>query len=418
MNQIFFYISLFYLYIFKCQISLNFKKKYFLPDIPYNLIENLRYNYLSVNLYIGSNQEKFSFNLIFEEYSTFLLGSEFNNSEIKIFNEKKSNSYKCFDLDYFYSFYSLAYKSKDLFQFKNIYIEDFYFLLVKEQNKDFILYNLSTSGVIGLHIYPRSYSKGLEEYNFVKQLKSNNYIDTETFYIKYNENNDEEGEIIFGYENYKYLVKTNYILQYKAQEQIKNLEWSINFLNCYSNYIKINNINNVRFVLESGMIIAPYEYQLNIDSFFFDDLLKQKHCELIELNSYSYYVCNNNINIDIFPILIFELKELNFTFNGKDLFKLINDKYYFLICFKYSINWWVLGKPFFKKYQVIFDMENQIIGFNIGKLFQKDYSFIVLIIVICIIIIIITIYILKNKVYNKFNKMTEYELIQNYKNDK
>ena len=67
MNQIFLYISLFYLYIFKCQISLNFKKKYFLPDISYNLIENLRYNYLSVNLYIGSNKEKFKFNLIFEE---------------------------------------------------------------------------------------------------------------------------------------------------------------------------------------------------------------------------------------------------------------------------------------------------------------------------------------------------------------
>ena len=54
-----------------------------------------------------------------------------------------------------------------------------------------------------------------------KQLKANNYIDTETFYIKYNEDNDEEGEIIFGYENYIYLVKNKFILQYKAQEQIK-----------------------------------------------------------------------------------------------------------------------------------------------------------------------------------------------------
>lgn len=59
-------------------------------------------------------------------------------------------------------------------------------------------------------------------------------------------------------------------------------------------------------------------------------------------------------------------KKINFTFKltYEDLFEEINGIYYFLIVYDLKeTNNWKLGKPFLKKYSLVFDAENQTIGF-------------------------------------------------------
>ena len=59
-------------------------------------------------------------------------------------------------------------------------------------------------------------------------------------------------------------------------------------------------------------------------------------------------------------------KEFNFTFilNYNDLFKEVNGKYYFLMYFKKEGTFtFQLGKPFLKKYLMIFNQDKRTIGF-------------------------------------------------------
>jgi hypothetical protein len=63
--------------------------------------------------------------------------------------------------------------------------------------------------------------------------------------------------------------------------------------------------------------------------------------------------------------LTFSLKEIemNFTFNESDLWYKFEGKKYYLILFQPYGNVWQLGKPFFQKYQVVFDQDKSVFGF-------------------------------------------------------
>ena len=112
-----------------------------------------------------------------------------------------------------------------------------------------------------------------------------------------------------------------------------------------------------KFNFFTKFIKGSLKYNKNIEKYFFNDLIKQNLCkkELISENRYSneyeIYYCNNTKNVnDIiknFPNLYFiqKNKGLIFSFTYKDLFKIFNDKIYFMIIFPYnpsltrSFNW-------------------------------------------------------------------------------
>ena len=57
----------------------------------------------------------------------------------------------------------------------------------------------------------------------------------------------------------------------------------------------------------------------------------------------------------------------NFSLNSTDLFTIIpdNNRVLFNIEFLKDYNNWVFGKPFFKKYQLIFDDDSKLIKFYV-----------------------------------------------------
>jgi preprotein translocase subunit SecG len=83
---------------------------------------------------------------------------------------------------------------------------------------------------------------------------------------------------------------------------------------------------------------------------------------------------------------------MNYTFNltYEDLFISLNDKYYFLVIFhKKFYGDWVLGEPFLKKYNIIFDQKSETISFytqsNIKKKKdtpRKDNKFLIILVII------------------------------------
>ena len=114
-----------------------------------------------------------------------------------------------------------------------------------------------------------------------------------------------------------------------------------------------------------------------------------------------------------------EKRHLNvqFIFNYKDLFYKYKNKYYYLVVFS-DENFWILGKPFFKKYQIIFDKDKKTIGYY--KIYKNDnnnnFSFnkLFFVIIILIIIIIFLLYKIICKRENKSKKIRVNELIENY----
>ena len=78
-----------------------------------------------------------------------------------------------------------------------------------------------------------------------------------------------------------------------------------------------------------------------------------------------------------FPELIFrnDFLKYNFTFTYKDLFMKYENKYYFLILFKWYIDKWNFGYPFFKKYQIFFDSDKKIFGLYPNKSNSNNWNF-------------------------------------------
>ena len=120
-----------------------------------------------------------------------------------------------------------------------------------------------------------------------------------------------------------------------------------------------------------GVIVGTSEYGKAVKEFFGN---KDK-CSYNEIEfkkqKYFYYECDNNTNIDDFEPIVFIHQELeyNFTLDKNDLFIDFNNKKYFLVVFKkeYYEERWILGKPFVKKYQFIFDYDAKIMQFYDNK---------------------------------------------------
>ena len=92
-----------------------------------------------------------------------------------------------------------------------------------------------------------------------------------------------------------------------------------------------------------------------------------------ETHNYSIYSCdgkNFENKAKNFPNIIFASKgfEYNFELDYNDLFKKIRDKYYFIIVIvekknELMDNTWILGQPFYKKFQFTSNLDANWVGF-------------------------------------------------------
>ena len=222
---------------------------------------------------------------------------------------------------------------------------------------------------------------------FIMQLKEKKLIDYLILSFDYLSKN--KGNLILG--NYPHLLKNSPLKKFKLH--IINNEYSlkdkyqfrINMDSMFfyknkeptnKNLVDLTIIDPIDFIYDSDFIYAGAKYFNNIDDFFFKQYRNLNLCFLETINikrkMFIIFVCNkkpnsfSSFNIKEFPTLFLYNKKFNYTFNltYEDLFEEINDKYYFLIAYdSRDTARWRLGKPFLKKYNFVFNAENQTIGF-------------------------------------------------------
>ena len=260
----------------------------------------------------------------------------------------KEESYKNLSFDYIYELSEVSGNNKE----KNSYLD-------KDKNE--------LSGIIGLQ-FPKPYSNN----NFLKRLTDIGAISKNIWSIKFIES---KPYLILGEnpyeENYKESKRTNcYIKQYYQY-------WYFLFNDIKVGNIKFNEERIAEYSPQFGAIIGSIEYKNYIKKNFFDGLINNGKCleKNVTMNNkiYSYYECDNDIDLNNFEEIEFIHQELSYKFilDKNDLFADFKGKKYFLCIFLVedlqhsyltSKNW-ILGTPFIKKYNFVFNEDSKIILF-------------------------------------------------------
>ena len=277
---------------------------------------------------------------------------------------------------------------------------------VEKFRANFLTYLMSQShqcGIIGLNIP----TKPKDDYvpiniDFISELKTNQLIDEYYFTIQYEDNND-----LFNYNDSLFLGKiiigeSPYILypnKFKKEDEVifylKDFSFLIEQANFDYNDIEYKE-EDIQFKISfvNGFIIGTSTYKKKIEKAFFNDLMKNNLCKLdiiednINSGEFIVYSCENNqeINkkIESFPNLYFEIKlnDLIFIFTYKDLFKVFNNRLYFLIIFKNvefstSGHIWTFGDTFFRKYISFLNSDSKTILFfknQINNVNKENYD--------------------------------------------
>ena len=243
--------------------------------------------------------------------------------------------------------------------------------------------------------------------NFMRQIYNTKYISflIVSFIYKEENNNDinyiikdNDGIIIIG--NFPHQIlpdkykEENYVSFYSNQPRVMfftNFFVSFDEISTsYKNNKYIIKDNRAILSLNSGLIIGNEEYLNFIEKNFFEKYYKLNICNkyITKTDYISEFIilsCNKEINnilkTEEFPILYFYIKskEIIFEFSYEDLFKKINNTYYFLVSFETKTNVWHLGKPFLSKYSFVYNGEAKTLGFykyinnkNNKKINNKD----------------------------------------------
>ena len=372
----------------------------------------------SIDIYIGEPKQKFS--LVIDSGSSILWVYDKKCTSCKSKNKFITSNSKTYisNNEIIYLNYVTGRLTGKLCQ-DNMYFKDnfnmplFYFLLIFDSNLDFEI-----DGIIGL-------SKGTHDrkkYSFLNQLNEKKII-KENYYIY-----DLFNKLFYIAEIPSYLNKE------KKVTCFDNDEFST-FWKCEINSIKINNISiftENKIIFDSGTngIVFPIKY-LNIFKNIIENnfFLTKNKCYFENDDDDIYYLyCNETIDFennnitDIFIEFYLESKLNNKNNSNNDSFginlsDLLNEdeKSFSLYVFdrKDEI---LLGAPFFEKYPIMFNKDNNIVtifgkGNNLYKYHKsknnknKIIKFLIITIIIISFILIIMIlrqlYFSKRRINNK-----------------
>ena len=362
-----------------------------------------------------------------------------NNKENTV-NFNKSKSIDKTDLIYYEYFIRPDY----YFYRSNVYLDYFYFnddfkYIESKQKNKFIISNLMEiehDGIIGIG---RKYTNNFinkknpdnqeseidsdESYSFMKIL-SDNFINDKV--ISFNPITPNQSIILIGERENLGKYKKCYSIDY-----IENNKFYEDLWNCKLDYIKIIDngkkfkFNNDRYAVfdsNSKNVILPYDIGIEI----FNYIIKKVNvnCFIIQMQintDYEYLECNDKINLDIFPNILFSFKDLELVMRKNDFIRpsLIKGFYKINIIASKNIDYINIGLPILKNYYVIFDYKDNSIGFpeDKGYLYgnpkskNKNYYIILILLlinnVILLIPLIIYVYLVRKKKYkfidNGFN---------------
>ena len=356
-------------------ISIIFPMK---TNIPYFNSSNIIPYYISRQFYsnieLGSPKQNVLLLINLKENSFYLDKIDKNikindiNSQYDYCNSSSSQLLTEFDKNYG-KFYSGAFISEDFYFYENL----------NKPKKLFknITFFLSTKDCIdlcftaGIGLQKKSKEKG-----FIEILKDANYTKSYDWFLYYtnNKNDNEEIVLIIGQKPHEYFPKSyseNQILSMNSYCSYTYLKWGILFNKIYINNQSFSDLLDSEINFNYASLLIPYDYWDYISKIYFNEYINLNICSILTEpdNKMRYFSCDKNKfnkkDISKAPNIYFYSVQFKYTFEikGEDLFELKNDKYYFLLfsqTFTYS---WILGKPFFKKYPFLYNVETKTISF-------------------------------------------------------
>ena len=372
-------------------IKFNFTTKHN-PKESEDPFTYLLLNDVRIPITLGTPNQTILASLRFSDYPFFLTSSSIKlqngEKEDNIFYNNASSSYNYITKDslFYKSLILEGEKANETFYFNvndnnNITINNFSFYYATKMG-----YNQS-GGIVGLCLEDSNmnFHSGM---NFFTQLKRQKAISYKTFFFNFNNKNKEEGELIIGaypHEYWKEKFKFENYLDMKGYAETTFVTYGFIFdeiqigenkmvLNTSSRYDGNTKLMTGDLKFEFGFILAPSSLENNITKEFLDlykcnsyisnqqDIYGNK---LFMGESYKYYICENKYTIS--KKITFLSKEMTkyFELDENDLFMTYGNKKYFNIVFLnngYTVKNWILGKPFFSKYNWVFDPDKKRFG--------------------------------------------------------
>lgn len=376
--NIIFILYLFFELIQKVKIkssTINIKfMKYISSTINDYLLSNYN-NDIYISLKVGNPHQNIEKIFLKSDTYEFMIANK--TIEKKNYNNSESYTSKIIALS---QYYQLKYT------YKGYAIKD-HFYLNNQNNKIKELQNITFlyaskinfekfTAVLGLKLDEEGVKKVKP---FPEQLNELKYLEESTWMIQYT--SDNEGNFFLGEILSKNVFPKFSLDEYRKTNAIISghyLSWDLLFSQIKYNNIILNGPLQANLDFNFGLISCSNEYYNNIKNDFFNEYLdkgicqeylydyenEEKKIESIK-NTFNYIICENSLKIKKFPELYFYHTELDFVFelNYKDFFLTYNDKIYFLCINVIKTNdKWVFGKPFFKKYNLIFDYKAKTIG--------------------------------------------------------
>ena len=358
---------------------------------PEETTKEVYYKYFHDNniytiLELGWPSQKIVAKLNFDEYPFFIY---YNRCIIESsFDLNISKTFKKTPFQHLLTdIYTYTYLVDDSFYFSNkeTYKMTYLFSPVNNGTSELKIEKLPyTCAEIGLKI-PKPDAKSYN-YNFIRELKLLNLINDYTFFIEYNRDNSDEGDIIIGVEPHNYnpdKYKFNQMTAISTAQVAYDLYWQLTFNEIYFNLKDENNETKKISItrLDTGLnhnlniIIAPYDYMEYIEKGFFN----KNNCKRNRLeNNFYNYDCESLKDIKDFPTIYFNHRILGYTFEitYTDVFVEYNGRYMCKIWIDMNYrNTWRMGKPFLRKYFFSYNVDKKIIGFyNMENKEKKEDS--------------------------------------------
>ena len=259
-------------------------------------------------------------------------------------------------------------------------IENFKFIEAVEFDDNFKDFQNGKLGLGNCHFAEESE----KEYCLLQRLKDNGSIDRRIFSIR--ELSDTHGEFVLGDVTQNSKEKDYPLLNLineEAYNDIEDEQFKMGWLTKIS-YVLFHNTNDdiktifknnfhlpegiASFDSSSHYIEAPYNYINNFEEQMFD-IYYDNACRKVNKDGTYMFLCEKeryeslvDKNKNLSMILV--LNGYGFEIPMNLLFEQINEEdYEFFVHFKdFENNIWNLGHPFFHKYTIIFDQDNQEIG--------------------------------------------------------
>jgi hypothetical protein len=271
---------------------------------------------------------------------------------------------------------------RDSLTLGNKQIDPLNFILVNNDES-----NQGIDGILGLgYYYDNLREKNSLQFSLIDQLYDNKLIKSKIFTQKYT--SDKRGKMYIGdlpeeIQSDMDHYGTCRTIKYSYSGTL-NPRWECSLKKMFYGNENVNGtsvkaINDpVLFDTGTNMILIPVKYLYYLKVTYFKDLVESDICTF-EINSAQFIV------VKCLPVEeVLRLPYLNFAFDDwiirmrpRELFYKQPDGFvYFAITASNEINIWIFGEPILKKFHVVFDKTNDVIGFySTRDLYKYDQPF-------------------------------------------